>query len=278
MRVLITGAGGQLGRALTARFADHEVVPLTRHDLDVQEREAVLALAAARPDLILHAAAMTDVDGCEQQPERAYAINMLGTRHLAHLAQRLDVPLLYVSSDYVYDGHKDGLYWEWDATNPLSVYARSKLAGEYEVRSLLTRFYIVRTAWLYGPGGNNFPRKMLALSARHPSLRVVTNEAGHPTYTPHLADAIYRLVEREAYGLYHLVNEGCVSRFEFARAIFVAAGQSDYPIEPTDSYPRAATPPARVALSTAAARRVGAGLPPWQDGLAAWVAAEGMQA
>ncbi|MCB0076995.1 MAG: dTDP-4-dehydrorhamnose reductase [Anaerolineales bacterium] len=275
MRILITGAKGQLGRALQARFADHELLALDRDELDITDRGAVLALADEGPELVLHAAAMTNVDGCETDPEGAYAVNMLGTRYLCELAQRMEAPLLYVSSDYVYDGRKGAPYWEWDATQPLSVYARSKLAGEAEVRTLLRRFYIVRTAWLYGPGGNNFPRKMLALSERHPTLRVVTNEAGHPTYAPHLADAIDRLVRAQAFGLYHLVNEGCVSRYDFARAIFEVAGKGDYPVAPADSYPRAATPPERVELSTFAARQVGAGLPTWQAGLAAWFAAEG---
>lgn len=275
MRVLITGAGGQLGRALQARFADHDLIALTHRQLDVGQREAVLALADEAPELILHAAAMTHVDGCEQAPEAAYHANALGTQHMALLAQRCGAALLYVSTDYVYDGRKGAPYWEWDATNPLSVYAASKLAGEWSVRHLLDRFYIARTAWVYGPGGNNFPRKILALSEQHPRLSVVTSESGHPTYAPHLADAIYRLVQSDAYGLYHLVNEGNVSRYEFARAILAAAGR-EIPVDPIEHFPRAATPPAHVTLSTYAARQVGAGLPPWQEGLAAWIEAEGV--
>lgn len=276
MRILITGASGQLGRALQERFAEHDLLALTRAELDVSNRSAVLALAGEPLDLILHAAAMTNVDGCERDPEAAYRSNALGTQNVAHLAQKNGAVMLYVSTDYVYDGRKGALYWEWDATNPLSIYGSSKLAGEWFVQNLLTRFYIVRTAWVYGPSGNNFPKKILALSEKYPKLSVVTNESGHPTYAPHLADAIYRLVQSDAYGLYHLVNEGNVSRYEFTRAILAAAGKADYPVEPTDYYPRAATPPAHVELSTFAARQVGAGLPHWQEGLEAWIKAEGI--
>ncbi len=275
MRVLITGAGGQLGRALRARFGDMDVRALDHATLDVGDRAAVLALATEQPALILHAAAMTNVDGCEQDPEAAYRANALGTQNVALLAQQCGAVMLYVSTDYVYDGQKEGAYWEWDETHPLSVYARSKLAGEWFVRHLLTRFYIARTAWVYGPGGNNFPRKILALSESRPTLSVVTTEAGHPTYAPHLADAIFRLVQSGAFGLYHLVNEGCVSRYDFARALLAGAGKGEFPVEPVAHFARAATPPARVELSTFSARQVGAGLPPWQEGMEAWLRAEG---
>lgn len=276
MRVLLTGANGQLGRALRSRFADHDVRAVTHTELDVGDRAAVLSLATHPVDLILHAAAMTNVDGCERDPESAYRSNALGTQHLALLAQQVGAVMLYVSTDYVYDGRKGSPYWEWDATNPLSVYAASKLAGEWFVERLLTRFYIARTAWVYGPGGNNFPKKIVELSEQRPSLSVVTTEAGHPTYAPHLADAIYRLVQSGAFGRYHLVNEGCVSRHDFARAILSAVGKPGFPVEPTDSFARAATPPAQVEVSTFAARQVGASLPPWQEGLHAWAIAEGL--
>ena len=276
MRILITGAGGQLGRALQERFNEHELLALTHAQLDVSNRGAVLAFANEPLDLILHVAAMTNVDGCERDPEAAYRANALGTQNVALLGQQTGAIMLYVSTDYVYDGRKGTPYWEWDATNPLSIYASSKLAGEWFVQNLLSRFYIVRTAWVYAPGGNNFPKKILALSEKFPKLSVVTNESGHPTYAPHLADAIYRLVQSGAFGLYHLVNEGCISRYEFTKAILAAAGKGDYPVEPTDYYPRAATPPAHAELSTFTAQQIGAGLPPWQDGLQAWIKAEGI--
>ena len=276
MKILITGASGQLGRALQTRFVEHDLLALSRSQLDVSDQAAVLAFANEPLDLILHAAAMTNVDGCERNPEAAYLANAVGTQNMALLAQKTQAVMLYVSTDYVYDGNKGAPYWEGDQTNPLSVYASSKLAGEWYVQNLLERFYIARTAWVYGPGGNNFPKKILALSEKYPKLSVVTNESGHPTYAPHLADSIYNLVQSGAYGIYHLVNEGCINRYEFAAAILAAGGKSDYPIEPTDYYPRAATPPAHAELSTFLARQVGAGLPSWQEGLQAWITAEGI--
>lgn len=275
MKILITGANGQLGRALQERFADHALVAVGHRDLDVGDLGAVRTLQSEKWDLILHAAAMTNVDGCEREPEAAYRVNAMGAQNMALLAQATGAELLYVSTDYVYDGKKGTPYWEGDAPNPLSMYASSKLAGEYYVEQLLTRFYIARTAWVFGPGGNNFPRKIVEFSDSRPELRVVTTESGHPTYAPHLADAIYRLVHSHAYGRYHLVNEGSVSRYEFARAILEAVGKGDFPVKPTDSFPRIATPPAHVELSTYLARQVGAGLPHWREGLAAWAQAEG---
>lgn len=274
MRVVITGAGGQLGRALRAALGGENLLALTHHQLDVSDRQVVLALAEWRPDVIVHAAAMTNVDGCELNPASAYRVNALGTQNVALLAQRTGAMLCYVSTDYVYDGTKGSPYWEWDRTNPLNVYGASKLAGEWFVQTLLDRFYIVRTAWVYGRDGTNFPRKVLDLAATRPRLAMVTTQAGHPTYAPHLAGAISRLMRTEAFGLYHLVNQGCVSRYDFARAVLDAAGSRDYPLDPIEHYERPATPPARVELHTLSARAVGVELPPWQQGLREWLAAE----
>lgn len=278
MRIVITGAGGQLGRALYRRLKDHELLALDHRQLDVTDRDSVLALAGFRPDVIIHTAAMTNVDGCELHPEAAYRTNALGTQNVALLAKQTGAVLCYISTDYVFDGRKGSPYWEWDPTNPLSVYGASKLAGEWFVRTLLDRFYIARTAWVFGPGGNNFPRRVLELATTQPSLGMVTTESGHPTYAPHLADAIARLIRTDAFGLYHLVNEGCVSRFDFARAILDGIGYPDYPLEPLERYERPATRPGRVELHTLAARTVGAGLPPWQEGLETWLMEENIPA
>ncbi len=276
MKILITGANGQLGRALQHRFDGHDLLAVGHRELDVGDGAAVRALQGEAWDLILHAAAMTNVDGCERDPDAAYRANAIGAQNMALLAQATGAELLYVSTDYVYDGKKGAPYREGDATHPLSMYASSKLAGEYYVEQLLTRFYIARTAWVFGPGGNNFARKIVEFSNSRPDLSVVTTESGHPTYAPHLADAIYRLVHSRAYGRYHLVNEGSVSRYDFARAILEMVGKPDFPVHPTDSFPRAATPPAHVELSTFLARQVGAGLPHWREGLAEWATAEGL--
>lgn len=278
MRVIITGAGGQLGRALQTTLDEHDVLARSHDRLDVTDRAAVLALTDWNADVIVHAAAMTDVDGCEHEPERAYRINALGTQNVTMLAQRSDAVLCYVSTDYVYDGEKGAPYWEWDATNPLSVYGASKLAGEWYVRNLLTRFYIARTAWVYGPGGSNFPRKVLDLAEKHPSLRMVDTEAGHPTYAPHLAQALASLVTTGAYGIFHVVNEGCTTRYDLARAVLDGAGKVDYPMEPIDHYPRPARVPARAELQTVAAHSLGIRLPEWRAGVDEWLRAEGILA
>lgn len=274
MRIIITGAGGQLGRALQQTLVDHDVLALAHSAVDVTDRPAVLELAGWEADVIVHAAAMTDVDGCERDPEDAYRVNALGTQNVALLAQRSEAALCYVSTDYVYDGKKGKPYWEWDETNPLSVYGASKLAGEWYVRNVLTRFYIVRTAWVYGPGGKNFPRKVLDLAAEHPTLSMVDTEAGHPTYAPHLADALASLIATEAYGIYHIVNEGCTTRYALARAVLDGAGMDDYPMEAIDHYPRPAQVPARVELHTVAAQSVGIRLPHWREGVTEWLNAE----
>lgn len=274
MRIIVTGAGGQLGRALQKRLVAHDVLALTHSAVDVTDRPAVLELAGWEPDVIIHAAAMTNVDGCEHEPETAYRVNALGTQNVVLLTQRSGAALCYVSTDYVYDGEKGEPYWEWDETNPLSVYGASKLAGEWYVRNLLTRFYIARTAWVYGPGGTNFPRKVLDLADRHSSLRMVDTEAGHPTYAPHLAEGLAHLITSEAYGIYHVVNEGCATRYDLARAVLDCAGMQDYPMEAIDHYPRPAQVPARAELHTVAARSVGIQLPHWRDGVAEWLDAE----
>lgn len=276
MRVMVTGAGGQLGRALQQTLTQHELLALARAQLDVTDRAAVLDRAEWQPDVIVHAAAMTDVDGCEHDPDRAYCVNALGTQNVALLAQRSGAVLCYVSTDYVYDGEKGTPYWEWDQPNPLSVYGASKLAGEWYVRNLLTRFYVVRTAWVFGPRGNNFPRKVLDLAATHPSLSMVTTEAGHPTYAPHLAEALATLVTTDAYGIYHVVNEGCTTRYELARAVLDGAGLAEYVLEPIDHYPRPAQVPTRAELHTLATRSVGITVPHWREGVAAWLQAEGI--
>lgn len=271
MRIIVTGAGGQLGRALQQTLVAHDVLALTHGAVDVTDRPAVLELAGWEPDVIIHAAAMTNVDGCEHEPETAYRVNALGTQNVALLAQRSGAVLCYVSTDYVYDGEKGEPYWEWDETNPLSVYGASKRAGEWYVRNLLSRFYIARTAWVYGPGGINFPRKVLDLADKHPALRMVDTEAGHPTYAPHLAEGLANLITSDAYGIYHVVNEGCTTRYDLARAVLDGAGMDDYPMEAIEHYPRAAQVPARAELHTLAARSIGVQLPHWREGVTEWL-------
>ena len=271
MRIVVTGAEGQLGRSLQQALSGNDLFLVDLPEHDVTERRIAGTIAESQPDLVIHAAAMTDVDGCERDPDLAFKINAVGTRNVADACRLCDAALLYVSTDFVFDGTKGEPYLELDEPNPVCVYGRSKLAGELLVRELLTRCYIVRTAWLYGKGGRNFVTKILELAAHRDELSVVTTEVGSPTYAPDLAAAIARLIEYPLYGTYHLVNEGSCSRFEFAEKILDFAGKGSLALHPAQQYERVATVPANAALrNTSASARFGITLRPWQEALRAY--------
>lgn len=275
LRIAITGAGGQLGRALTAGLADRQtIIPFTHQDCDVADRRATAVIADARPDVIVHAAAMTHVDGCALDPDRAQRINGLGTRNMALAAQARDVPLVYVSTNEVFDGAAEEPYDELAEPRPINPYGASKLAGERYVQMLLRRFYIVRPAWIFGPGGNNFVAKILRLARDGQSLRLVTDEIGSPTYAPDLAAAIGRLIEQPVYGIFHLTNQGVCSRYEYARRLLDAAGLADCPLEPIRlaDFERPSTPPPYTALRNRCAADLGVEPRPWQDALDEYLA------
>jgi dTDP-4-dehydrorhamnose reductase len=270
MRIVITGSAGQLGLALQATLQGQQLLllDLPEHDL-TDFAQTQHRIAAFQPEVVIHSAAFTNVDLCESQPETAYRVNALATQNVALACQECRSVMLYVSTDYVFDGSKSEPYWEWDVPNPQSVYARSKLAGEQITRSLLNRFYIVRTAWLYSRGGKNFVASVLRLAAEREELQFVTDEVGSPTYAPDLAEAISRLIVRPLYGVYHLTNTGVCSRYEWAKAILEMAGRPDYPLLPTYGYQRAARVPARCELRNfCAAAQLGITLRPWRDALA----------
>ncbi len=276
MRIAITGARGQLGRQLMAAFAGHELWGLDLPEEDITQPAMSGRLAAWRPDLVLHAAAYTDVDGCERDPELAFRVNAVGTQHVALAAQQVGAAMLYISTNEVFDGTRRDLYREWDQLSPMSIYARSKAAGEQIVRDLLAgRFYIVRIAWLFGPGGNNFVTKILAAAEKTAALRVAADEFGNPTYAADLAAAIGRLVATGHFGIYHLTNTGFCSRYEFAREIMRLAGRPDLPITPILSaeWPRPSRPPLHAVLANTAAASLGIVLRSWQDALADYMAA-----
>lgn len=275
MRIAITGAKGQLGRQLMAVFAGHELWGIDLPEEDITRSETSDRLAAWRPDLVIHAAAYTDVDGCEKDPELAFRVNAFGTQNVALAAQRAAATMLHISTNEVFDGTRRDLYREWDLPNPMSVYARSKAAGEQIVRDLLGgRFYIVRIAWLFGPGGTNFVTKILAAAAQSSALRVAADEFGNPTYAPDLAAAIARLVATGHYGVYHLTNAGFCSRYEWARAIMRLAGRPDLPIAPilAADWPRPSRPPLHAVLANTAAAGLGIALRPWPEALADYMA------
>lgn len=269
MRIAITGSTGQLGQALQEALAGESLLPLKRPDHDITMLKPLLAaITAFQPEVIMHTAAMTDVDGCERDPELAYRVNVLGTRNVALAAQACGAALVYVSTDYVFRGDRTEPYWEYDQPDPQSVYARTKWWGEQVVRDLLTRFYIVRVAWLYGDGPRNFVKTVLRLASERPVLRMVTDEVGSPTYARDVAHALARLVCIPAYGIYHLPNAGVCSRYEWAAEILRLAGRGDVRLEPTENYPRPARVPKRVHLHNVFGSELGLVMRPWREALA----------
>ena len=270
-RVLITGCLGQLGRTLQQTLAHHVRLGVDLPDCDITDPAVVPFIETHAPDVIIHTAAYTNVDGAEANPDLVFRINMWGTHNLALAAQRTGAPLLYISTNEVFDGTRTNTaYYEWEAINPLSVYARSKAAGEAVVRTLLQRFYIVRIAWLFAPGNNNFPRKIIEAADKHGALRVVSDEFGNPTYAPDLAAAIAQLIETNHFGIYHLVNGGSCSRYEFACEILRQAGRAHVPVTPIThtEWVRASTPPLRALLANTNAAALGITLRPWPEALA----------
>jgi dTDP-4-dehydrorhamnose reductase len=276
VRIAITGARGQLGTALCAAFGDgHEIVPLGHAQLELGTPAAVGAIVATGADLVVHPAAFSNVDACARDPDLAYRINGLGTRYIALACRRLDVPLVYISTNEVFAGDAQRPYAEYDPTSPVNAYGRSKLAGELAVRELLDRFYIVRVAWLFG-GERNFVRTVLRLAASPPTegLRMVEDEIGSPTYTPDVVDAVARLVDTgDFYGTYHFVNSGAASRYTFARAILDQGGYGATPLAPIRlaDYRRDSTPPPFTPLANVAGADLGISLRPWEEALRAYL-------
>jgi len=275
VRVLVTGAGGQLGADLLGAFADHEVVGLDHGQLDVTDEAAVVAAVRDHgPALVIHAAAFTKVDLCESEPEAAWRTNALGAWWVARACVLGDAAMVHVSTDYVFDGTSTRPYTEFDAPNPQSVYGRTKEAGEQLVRRTLDRHYIVRTSWLLGAQGANFVKTMLRVGRDRGAARVVDDQTGSPTFTADLAPAIRRLAVTGRYGTYHLTNAGTCTWFELARATFEEAGL-DVDLTPIDTaaFGAPAPRPANSALENLTARLVGLPpLPPWRQSLTRLVA------
>jgi len=214
MRIVVTGSAGQLGRALQSTLTDDDLLLLDLPEHDITNHQQMQHLIAEfHPHTVIHAAAFTNVDGCEREPETAYRVNALGTQNVALACQLCDAAMVCISTDYVFDGTKGEPYWEWDTPNPQSVYARSKLVGEYYTQALLHRFYIVSTAWLYNRGGSNFIESVLRLASEREELHYVTDEVGSPTYAPDLAQALSTLIRHPLDGIYLIYNAGLCSRF-----------------------------------------------------------------
>jgi dTDP-4-dehydrorhamnose reductase len=273
MKIAITGSEGQLGRALVQLLGTHHtVIALPRRELDITDRASIEQLAALEPELVIQCAAMTNVDGAARDPVSAFRVNAFGTQNVALACQRCNAALIYISTNEVFDGKKQAPYLEFDPTNPINAYGKSKLAGEWYTQHLLEKFYVIRTSWLYGRGGGKFPDKILELAARQPALSVVRDEIGSPTYVPDLADAIAQLIETAQYGIYHLVNRGSCSRYEWAVEILRMANVPR-PVKPITlaEYPRASTPPPNGAMENfAAATALDIHLRTWEEALAAY--------
>lgn len=225
MKILITGSNGMLGHDLIEVLKDnHELILTTSKTLDITDKNHVVEfICENRPDIVINSAAYTNVDGCEENKETAYNINGEGVRNLALGCSKVDCPLVHISTDYVFNGENTRPWVEDDEIGPISVYGKSKLKGEEAILEILDKFFIIRTAWLYGINGGNFPKTMLELAKNHSEITVVYDEVGTPTYTPDLAKAISQLIETNYYGIYHITNSGSCSWCEFARYIFEIA-------------------------------------------------------
>jgi dTDP-4-dehydrorhamnose reductase len=271
MRIAITGVSGQLGRELIRSLDGHELAKLDRARVDIADPASVSAIRATGCEVIIHAAAMTDVDACELDPERAHQVNATGTAHVAEAARALGARLVYVSTDYVFDGTKREPYTEADPTNPINAYGRSKLEGERAVEGLGAAALVVRTAWVYGLGTRNFVTEILRLARSKPTLHVVDDQIGSPTWARDLAGAIRDLLSTSASGIVHAAGQGACSRFELARAI-VALAALDTEILPTTtaSFPRPARRPASAALAQRRLAALGLSTPPWEESLRAF--------
>ena len=264
MKVLVTGAGGQVGRELVDALGAHEVVACDHAALDTGDRDAVLAtVTSEEPDAIAHCAAWTDVDGCESDPDRAYRDNALANRWVMEAARRVGAYVVTLSTDYVFDGDKDGPYDEWDTPSPLSVYGASKLAGEFEIDPSSA---VVRTSWVCGRHGSNAVKTILRLARQKGKMRFVTDQRGSPTIVSDLVGALTTFVEERLPGTWHVTNQGALTWYEFARVVLLAAGDDSGRVEPIKTAeldpPRAATRPANSELDNRALRLAGRPLLP----------------
>lgn len=276
MKIAVTGAGGMLAHALLPALerAGHAVLPLRKSDADVTRLETLrAALEGFRPEWVIHLAAFTRVDDCEKQADHAFLVNAQGARNAALASLACGAGLLAISSDYVFDGAATRPYREYDATGPRSVYGASKWAGEQAVREVQPRHLIVRSAWLYGPGGPNFVDTMLARARAGEALRVVDDQRGSPTFTHDLAAGLIRLVGSGQLGTFHCTNAGGCSWYELAAHAIRRAGLG-VALQRTDtaSFPRPASRPRYSVLDNQwFERATGAPLPPWQDAVDRYV-------
>lgn len=288
-RVLVTGAGGQLGGYLLRHLAGTGYIPVGLGHregpgidvvADIGDRgQLAEALDETRPDAIIHGAAYTDVDGCERDPALADRVNRQGSEHPATLAAERKIWTIGVGTDFVFAGDGGAPYVEDAEPNPISVYGASKLAGERAILAADPAFAVARTAWVYGGAGKHFPRTVLAMLAKHGRMEVVDDEIGSPTFAGDLAEALVALLALQPSGIFHLTNEGSTSRFGLARAVASEAGEDPATISPVTTeaflakYPLPARRPPNSTLANTRAAALGVRLPPWEDAIARYVPA-----
>ncbi|HEX7177033.1 MAG TPA: dTDP-4-dehydrorhamnose reductase [Pyrinomonadaceae bacterium] len=279
MKILVTGAGGMVGRALVKHCEGRgdEVRPFDRAALDIADERAVSeTIGRERPEAVVNCAAWTDVDGCEDDPARAHAANALGPEHLAAACRRAGAVLVTISTDYVFDGRKSGFYTQRDEPNPQSVYGRAKLEGERRAQSACARSIVVRTGWIFGEGGKSFLSRVVETGRRGERLKAIQDAWGTPTYADDLAARLRRLAELDLPGVYHVANAGDgTSYYEFTRAALGAAGGDVSLIEgvSVDSLSRPAPRPRNSRLRCLLSEAVGLPpLPDWREALARFVA------
>src|SRR5262245_9307955 len=272
MRILITGANGQLGSDLQCTLSSHELILMDLPTFDLTNSSCEEQVASAQPDLVIHAAAYTDVDGAEHQPDLAMAVNAQGTEWVARGAARAKARLIYISTDYVFDGLKLTPYLESDLANPLNQYGKSKLEGERRALDLCPDSLVVRTSWLYGTHGKNFVKTMMRLAVEQPELRVVADQRGSPTNAADLAQSLAKMLTLDIRGIVHATGTGDCTWYELASAIVSATGRDTpvYPITTAEAGRRAARPGYSV-LANSVLKQLGVTLPYWRGSLVQFV-------
>lgn len=251
MKILITGAYGMLGSDLRETLKDHELLITGSKDLDITDENKVMNYILEKsPEIVINAAAYTAVDNCETDYENAYSVNAIGPKNLAKACNKINIPLIHISTDYVFDGNKRTPLTEEDNLGPKTVYGKTKLEGEKLVQENTKKYFILRTAWLYGIHGKNFVQTMLNLSKKNSELKVVNDQIGSPTYSKDLAIAISELLNSDKYGIYHVTNKGEISWYDFSKKIFELSNikVNVKPVS-TEEFPRPAPRPHYSVLS-----------------------------
>ncbi|MEL7434466.1 MAG: dTDP-4-dehydrorhamnose reductase [Chloroflexota bacterium] len=282
MRIVIAGVSGQVGSRLkTVLSSDHDIIGYDIQTLDITDFSAVKrAITPLKPDIVINAAAWTDVDGCAKDPQRAIAVNAIGAQNLAIAAYDVNASILQLSSNEVFAGDAKRPYGEYDHRSAVNPYGHSKLVGERAVAQTNPRHYIVRFSWLFAHGGHNFIHAILNAARAGKSLRVVVDEVSNPTYNTDLVDALVALIQTGRYGTYHLPNEGAISRYTFARYLLDKAGFDDVPIAPISRHEwhRPSTPPLYTGLQNTFARQLGITMRSWESAVDTFLEAENLLA